>query len=373
MSLVIVQKASYEDPFLEEKIFSLLEGGPAIPKGGLVLIKPNLLSPARPGQAILTHPLVVRAAVRYVLEKGARPLVADSPAMGSFERLLRLSGVGEALRGLAVECRPFSETVMVDIGPPYGEVAVAREALEADFVLNLPKLKTHTQMLLTLAVKNLFGCIVGYEKPRWHLRAGISRETFARLLVQLCRALKPSYTILDGILALEGDGPGTGGTPKELGILLAGSDPFAVDVAVCRILGLAPAELPTLKAASQDGPLPEPCLDGFVPEIRGFRLPSLVPLLYGPRRLHGFIRRQLIQRPVYDGSRCRLCGECAKICPAGSISVGRDRIGISYDNCIRCYCCVEVCPFGAIRPVEPAAGRIVRRLASFIMPAARKQ
>ena len=235
--------------------------------------------------------------------------------------------------------------------------------------MNLAKLKTHSQMLLTLTVKNLFGCIIGYRKPEWHMRAGIDRQTFARLLVQIGRTLRPTFNILDGILALEGQGPGRGGVPKPLGVLMAGRDPFAVDLAVCRMLDLDPQQMPVLKAAAEtDGLLIEPKIDGTLPEIRGFCLPRQTSLVFGPRFLHGFIRRQLLQRPVCDGVLCQMCGECSKICPAGAITPKGTLLQFDYDRCIRCYCCIEICPSGALRSAETIAGRLVRRVAAFLLP-----
>ena len=371
MSHVFVRQGTYESSMLRPLIFEMMEamGGAEIHKSNRVLIKPNLLSPATPQQAILTHPSIIRFVAEYVLEKGARPLIADSPAIGSFEMILRRNGIRDALRGCDCECKTFQNSVKVDVGEPFGVIAVAEEAVRADVIINLAKLKTHSQMLLTLAVKNLFGCIVGYRKPEWHMRAGVDRQMFARLLVRIGRTLKPSFNILDGILALEGDGPGRGGVPKQIGLLMAGRDPFAVDLAVCRMLGLDQGQVPLLKAAAESGVLlPEPEIDGTLPAIRDFRLPCLTPLIYGPRFLHAFIRRQLIRRPVCDGTLCRMCGECWEICPAGAITPEEKPLRFDYNRCIRCYCCIEVCPFGALRTAETLAGRILRRTAAVILP-----
>jgi uncharacterized protein (DUF362 family)/Pyruvate/2-oxoacid:ferredoxin oxidoreductase delta subunit len=371
MSRVIVSAATYDHHALRPLIFEMMEamGGAHIHGGSRVLIKPNLLAPATPRQAILTHPAIVRMVVEYVLEKGARPLVSDSPAIGSFEMVLRMSGIRDALKGLDCECRPFENSILVDIGKPFGQIAIAEEAVRADVIVNLAKLKTHSQMLLTLAVKNLFGCIIGYRKPEWHMRAGIDRRTFARLLVRIGRTLKPSFNILDGILALEGQGPGRGGVPKQLGVLMAGCDPFTVDLAVCRMLGVDPGQVPLFEAVMEtDGLLTEPEIDGSLPEIRGFCLPHMSHPLFGPRFLHGFIRRQLLQRPVCDEVLCRMCGECGKICPAGAITTKETSLRFDYDRCIRCYCCIEICPFGALWSAETLAGKIIRRAAAFILP-----
>ena len=371
MSEVIVRNATYESDALRPLIFGMMEamGGNEIRKESRVLIKPNLLSPALPRQAVLTHPSIIRAAVEYCLDRGARPLVADSPAIGSFDLILRMSGIRDALRGLDCECRPFRNSVRVDIGEPFGAIEIAEDAVRADFIVNLPKFKTHSQMLLTLAVKNLFGCVVGYRKPEWHMRAGVNRQAFARLIARIGRTLRPAFNILDGVLAMEGQGLGRGGVPRELGVVLAGRDPFAVDRVVCRMLDLDPEQVPVLKAAREMCfPTPEAELDGSLPAIRDFRLPRLTSLIYGPKFLHGFIRRQVLQRPVCDPAACRMCGECWKICPAGAITPEENPLCFDYDRCIRCYCCIEVCPFGALDTAETIAGRIVRGAVSLILP-----
>lgn len=368
---VIVRNATYESESLRPLIFEMMDaaGGREIGAGMRVLIKPNLLAPSPPRRAVLTHPAVIRAVVEYCNGRGCRPLVADSPATGAFDLVMQVGRIREALHGLDCDCRPFRDSVRVDIGEPFGKIEMAEDAVRADIIVNLPKLKTHSQMLLTLAVKNLFGCIIGYRKPEWHMRAGADRQVFARLIAGIGLKLRPAINLLDGILAMEGSGPGMGGVPRGLGILLAGRDPFALDRVVCRMIGLDPERLPVLKAVREMGfPAPEAEIEGSLPTIRDFRLPRLTSLVYGPKFLHGFIRRQLLQRPVCDPALCRMCEECRKICPARAIAPEEKPLHFDYDRCIRCFCCIEVCPFGALDTAETLAGRIVRRAAAFLLP-----
>lgn len=367
---VIVRSATYDYEPLRRQVFDILDalGGTAIEAGSRVLIKPNLLQPAGPQEAILTHPLVVRAVVEYCLRAKARPAIYDSPAIGSFEKILRDGGFKQALAGLDVTCRPFEASVRADIGPPFGAIDLAPEPLEADLVINLPKLKTHGQMLLTLGVKNLFGCVVGYRKPEWHLRAGIDKALFARLLVLISRKIQPALTLLDGVLALEGDGPGKGGTPREVGVLIGAQDPLAVDLAVCRLLGVPPEALPVLKAADELGFLPPDWeVDGPLPTVGDFRLPVMEPLVFGPAAFHGLARRYLLQRPLPDMEACKLCGECVKICPAQAIVRQGKALHFDYAACIRCYCCLEICPYGAIHKKDNWAARIVRAIGERVL------
>jgi uncharacterized protein (DUF362 family)/ferredoxin-like protein FixX len=305
--------------------------------------------------------MIVRTVVEYLLEKGARVLVADSPAVGSFRKLVRIAGYSEALELLGVELKPFKESIRVDIGEPFGTVELAREALEADVVINLAKLKTHAQMYLTLGVKNIFGCVVGLRKPEWHMRAGVDRNLFAQLLVQIYEAVAPVYTIVDGILALEGQGPGRSGRPRELGLIIGGANAHAVDKTICTLLGLNPDQLPTYHQARAlevfDG---EVHVQGDIHIVDNFIFPELHSLSMGPQPLNRFMRKYVIQKPTADNRLCKLCGECWRICPAHCISHNIRGIQFDYDRCIRCYCCIEVCPHGIIRAREPVLGKLCR-------------
>ncbi len=321
MPTVIVKSSSYDYDVLRPHIFSLLDrfAGPSIRSKTAVVIKPNFLAPAPPERAILTHPFIVRAVAEYVIMKGARPVISDSHAMGSFEKVLRTGGFLSALEGLDVEFHEFKKITVVDIGEPFGKIEIAGEALDAEVLINLPKLKTHTQMLLTLGVKNLFGCIVGLRKPEWHFRTGVDREMFARLLFRVHVAVNPAVTILDGILAMEGQGPGRGGTPRHLGVIMGSDSAVALDITTCRMLEL-PAEALLTNRLAEKGLLDDIEIEGDLPQIDDFILPSITPLVFGPSRLHGFMRRHLVQRPEVDRASCIVCGACWKYCPMRAIS-----------------------------------------------------
>jgi len=361
---VVIREASYDYRSLRSIIFEISDSfcGGMIRPGSRVVIKPNLLAPAPPDKAMVTHPLVIKAVAEYVLQKGGRVLISDSPAMGSFDKVLNESGIREALKGMEVEFKEFTESVGLDIGEPFKKIDISQDASDADLLINLPKLKTHSQMRMTLGVKNLFGCVVGLRKPEWHFRTGVNRELFAALLVKIYKALRPAVTILDGILAMEGPGPGRSGIPRELGIIAASGDAFAMDVTVCKMLGIDPYSVFTNKAALDMGLIPDDIeTTGEMPVIDNFKFPDITPLVFGPEKLHGFMRRHLVQRPLPDVSSCRLCGECWKYCPANAISREGRRIKIDYEKCIRCYCCIEVCPHAALHTKEPLLGKALRK------------
>ncbi len=365
MTKVIIKKADYAYDRLKPRVYELLDslGGKRIRRDSTVIVKPNLLAAAAPDKAIITHPLLIKAVVEYTNERGARPQISDSPAVGTFKKILDESGIAQSLQGLDAVCREFEGSVEVDIGRPFNRIEIAREAMESDFLINLPKMKTHAQMKLTLGVKNLFGCIIGMKKPEWHLRAGVDREKFADLLARISNAVKPDITIMDGILAMEGQGPGRGGTPRKLGLLIGSRSPVAIDITVCKMLGLDPDSLLTNKMSAVHGPaIDEVRIEGTLPEISGFKLPEISPAVFGPSYMHGFIRKHLVQRPVSDTSLCKMCGECWKYCPAHAITHDKKKLFFDYDTCIRCYCCLEVCPHGALSAYETLTGKVTRKL-----------
>jgi uncharacterized protein (DUF362 family) len=365
MTKVFIRKASYETDSVRSTIREMLDSqGPDwVKPGAQIVVKPNMLAPAAPEKGIVTHPRIVRLVAEYLLERGAKVQVADSPPLGSFHKLVRQCGYHEALEGLDVDLKPFIDSVEVDVGEPFGTIEIAREAMEADMVINLPKLKSHAQMYMTLGVKNVFGTVVGLRKPEWHMRTGVDRTLFAKLLVRIHQAVAPAFTIVDGILALEGQGPGKSGQPRSLGLVVGGADAHAVDKTVCTLLGLDPTELLTYRLAREmdlfDG---EVHVNGDIHIVDDFLFPELHTLSLGPESLNRFMRKYVIQKPVVDNQRCKLCGECWQICPAKVISHNIKGIRFDYQGCIRCYCCLEVCPHGAIQAREPMLGRLRRTL-----------
>ncbi len=364
MSQVLIKKASYNYAKLRPIIFEMIDAlvPDLITPHARVLIKPNLLMAALPERAVLTHPLIVKAVAEYVIEKGGKPLIADSPAAGKFSKIIKIGRYQAALKDLDVKIGPFETYAKTDIGEPFGKIEIARDAIEADVVINLAKLKTHAQMLLTLGVKNLFGCIVGLSKPEWHFRTGVDREVFARLLVQIYKKVNPSITLVDGILAMEGNGPAKSGTPRHIGVIAGSADAVAADYAICEMLGIDPYRLLTNRAARDLGWNDKDVqINGDSIKVSDFDLPHLGTVVFGPRPFQKWMRRHFIQKPAVNHSLCRLCGECWEYCPAKAITRCEKQIEFDYDICIRCYCCIEVCPHGALKAVKGWAGELADR------------
>ena len=330
-------------------------------KGETVLLKPNLLIAKAAELAVTTHPSIVRAAITLVREAGATPIVGDSPGIGSALKVAGSCGIAEVCRETGVKVVNFKESVTV-INPRGGRFKrfeIAKDALSVDAILNLPKVKTHAQMYLTLGVKNLFGCVVGKRKPQWHLTAGVDTATFARMLVDLSLTLKPRLTIADGIIGMEGNGPGSG-DPKELGFIAASEECIALDTVITSILGAQPEDVPVLRVAREDGSgetdiaritilgedIDKCRVSHFIFPAQITAIDFAAPLPYFIRKR---IKKSLTVKPNIEHTLCTRCNTCVEVCPTGTIT-NREKVIIDPDDCISCFCCQEMCPHGAISP-----------------------
>jgi uncharacterized protein (DUF362 family)/ferredoxin len=352
--------------------------------GERVLLKPNLLSGKPPEKCVTTQPFIVRTVAERVREVGGTPVVGDSPSLGSFAAAARRAGILQAIEEIGVEWVNFDEVVPVEAAPErrYRSFEVAAEVVRADKVISLPKIKTHAMMYLTLAVKNLFGCLPGMRKANWHLRVGRNPDNFARMLVELSSLIAPVLHIVDGVTIMEGNGPGSG-DPRHLGVLLAGTDPVALDRVIVEMLSVRPESVHTLPAARDLG-IGETDLekiDILGEDLRRFQIKDLVPprpqsVHWGlPNFMGSRIRAMMTVRPVIDREKCIACGRCAEICAAKACTLPPGEKGrggpktfprIDLHRCIRCFCCQEICPQGAIRVGEGWALRILRRARSIL-------
>ena len=356
----LVHCKSYDSSLVDAAVRKALEPfggmGRFVKPGARVLIKPNLLSARAPEKRVTTDPEMVRSVVTLVMEAGGRPFIGDSPGIEPFKRVIAKTGIEEVAGKLGIDLLELSDPRPVTLpeGSLFRNLEIASQALDADVVINLPKLKTHTQMLMTLGVKNLFGTIVAQRKTEWHYMTGLNRDTFASLLLHIYEAVRPSLTILDGIWGMDGDGPGNG-NPCRLNLVAAARDAVALDITICRLLNIPLEIFPLYRAARAAGigeirpdriKVKGSSLESF--QIPEFQVPELDSLRILPGIFDGFAKRYLISKPVQDPGTCAGCGECVEACPADAIELEQRRLHFDYDACIRCYCCQEICPRGAI-------------------------
>lgn len=332
-----------------------------------VLIKPNLLAKHTPDRAITTHPHVLHGVVLALQQRGVRNItVADSPGgvhtTGILQQLYKTCGIAAVCEELGVAMYTGTDTVDVPTPERAGRLVpqftLLKPVAESDFIINLPKFKSHVLTGMSGAVKNQFGLVPGLAKAEFHMRLP-ERELFGRMLVDLNETVQADVHLVDGLLAMEGDGP-AGGTVRRAGLLLAGENPYLVDLAICRYMGMSPARPPFLAAAM------EACLCPAVLEesqlvgedeaktpLAGFILPrsyegNLSFASYLPGFLQGWFTKFTAPRPVVRKAACIGCGKCAEICPQHVITIAGGKAKIQPQGCIKCFCCHEMCPVKAI-------------------------
>lgn len=340
-------------------------------RGNKVLLKVNLLTGTAPEAAVTTHPEVVRAMIREVRYAGGIPLVGDCSGFEGPPNKGRYLGACDRA-GFVQVCEEEKASLVhlsaesIDIDNPEGRTfkrfTLAKQAVDADVLISLPKLKTHGLTLFTGGVKNNFGCLPGLEKAKMHLRAN-DAELFSQMLVDLLGAVKPELILMDAVIGMEGNGP-RNGNPKKAGAILASTDAVALDAVACAMVGISPLTVPTTRLANEQnvgvGDLAKiRVLGESIKDMRvDFQLPSGPEAFFRAKGLLRFLRNRMVAKPVLVNGRCKGCWTCVEHCPAGALSKNGKIPSFDYKKCIRCYCCQELCPSNAIELKKPLMSRI---------------
>ena len=326
--------------------------------GKRVLLKPNLLTDRRPEQAVTTHPEVVRHVIRWFKRRGAEVTVGDSPAStANLKNVWRLSGMEAVCAEEHVPLISFEQAGARLFDVDGFSFSVAQPVLDADIVVNLPKVKSHSLTMLTAAVKNVYGVLPGYSKTMNH-RLYPKMAMFGRLVAAIWNVIPPSVTLADGIVGMEGQGPANG-RPVPLGFLAASENPFALDRALCEILHIDARRVPYLVG----GLGCEYSRVGDAVSVGPFEIPSGAHILnILPQGLVDFFGKLVWVRPAFSEAVCVGCGKCAEACPAHALALSAEtrRPVLKRDACISCSCCHEVCPADAIRMTQSRILKIVK-------------
>jgi uncharacterized protein (DUF362 family)/NAD-dependent dihydropyrimidine dehydrogenase PreA subunit len=350
--------------------------------GERIALKVNLLLAAEPEKAITTHPAIVAAVGRLAKAQGAKPFIVDSPTGGyeynesTMKRVYRASKMTDAAREAEIELS--FDTTHQAVSFPDGVLTkhfdIITSLVEADGVLNLCKLKTHTYMGMTGAVKNNFGAIPGRAKPGYHAKLH-DPARFAGMLLDLAACVAPRLSIMDAVIGMEGDGPNAG-IPRHIGLLLAAENPLAIDVVASEIIGLPLENNPVLTEAKKRGLSPTRIedinlvgIDAADLHISDYALPTtlaggggMANLSWWQKAAVPLFRNGLTARPRIIEEKCIACGACRDICPQHVITIasnGRRYAQIDDRDCIRCYCCHETCPQHAIELRQSLLYRIL--------------
>ena len=262
-TVTLIRCTDYSEAKISEAIarhFELLGGLDKFVKpGDTVLLKPNFITPRRRRYATQTDPAVIVETARLLKDFGARPFVGDSPAWGDVYSCVKALKLEEPLRKLSVPVKQLNKPKWCRVGRHNTEIGISSVALNADVIINMPKFKTHQQLVATFAVKNMFGCVSGKRKALWHFSKGRKESDFCELLIDIFHFLKPAVTIIDGIIVMDRRGP-IRGRARPLGWLIGGTEPMALETICCKLVDIKTDKLPILKTARQLG-LPCPDVD----------------------------------------------------------------------------------------------------------------
>ena len=346
---------------LEEKIeraFDALQVWDKIRPGMRVVLKPNLVMSSKPEQAIITHPAFTAAVGKCVQKAGGRVVIAESPGgpytPAAMKAMFRATGYRDMAEAcgftLYTDCK--SREVTLPQAKRCRELSVVEPFLDRDYLIDLPKLKTHSMVGFSGAVKNLFGTVPGLQKPELHCRFP-EREPFSEMLCDLCHFLGPDLSLMDGIWAMEGNGP-TGGQRRDLHVIAGSESPWALDVAAASLVGLEPEKITMLREGHERGYGPldlselelvgDPMETLLAPDFLKAEASSTDFIDRLPKFLRPAAKKLATPYPRIDKKRCVGCGKCAESCPQHTISLRDGKAVIRYQNCIRCFCCHEMCP-----------------------------
>lgn len=358
-----------------EKAVNAAGGLPPV-RGKRVLIKPNLLSDLGADSSVTTHPEIVRAVCRMVLDAGGQPIIADSPGAGhlytpkTLRRIYERSGMAAVAEETGAELS--FDTGSAEVPCPNGTVmkrfTVITPAQNADVIISVCKLKTHMFTKFSGAVKNTFGVVPGLDKPVFHSRF-VDQQDFSEMLVDLNELIGVDFVIMDAVVGMEGNGP-MGGDPKFCGYVLASNSVYGLDYSAQRLIGMDPDQIATTAAARRRGLLDtvEERGDTIVP-VQNFVLPATYA---GPQR-NTRLRRMILTRMQKAGrvyapaprviqERCIGCGQCVRICPKKAIRLTKGKAEFDLARCIRCYCCHEMCQARAIDLKRGVIGELLHTL-----------
>ncbi len=221
-------------------------GGLRVKKDDLVVVKPNVCFPSNPENMVIVDPRVLEAVLRIAKRKSRNVLVVESDALaGTAEERLASTGVFDIIQKCEAEFLNLSKDDVEEHKVAGLMIDIPKTVLRADYFINLPKVKTCTRTVVSIAMKNMFGVLAARKKSRLH-------SHLTDVLVYLNQAIHQDLIIADGIVAMEGLGP-IHGKRVDLGLIISGRNPVTVDAACCHIVGFNPYGIESLWRAHQQG------------------------------------------------------------------------------------------------------------------------
>lgn len=370
--VVVLKCEEYNADIIEEKLrygIDLLGGIELfVTAGEKILLKPNIITGRSPEAAATTHPAVFEAVVRILQDSGITITYGDSPGFDNPVAALKKSGITEVAQRYNIEMGDFTSGRIIqnESGTVAKEFYLCNAVIEADGLISLPKMKAHQMTRLTGAVKNQFGCILGPHKAAYHAKLP-NASRFCTMLAELNMLLKPRLYIMDGIVAMEGNGPSSG-TPVKMNTLLISADPAALDATFCRLVGENATYMATNPAAQAVGlgTYEQDNIELVGDDITELTNTDFICVRHPVRdkvffKQFAFFENFVSRKPKVDRARCKKCHICGNACPVKAITFGKNNYPkYDYCKCIKCFCCQEVCPHKAISSTDPLFLKLIK-------------
>ncbi|MGA9109633.1 MAG: DUF362 domain-containing protein [Smithella sp.] len=382
MSVISLQKCTqYDNKLLKDKIIAGLKQidfDLTDLKDKRVCLKPNLLMPSSPERAVTTHPELFRAVAEIVHDYTRNIVLIESPNFFPLKSTIKKAGLAATVNDLEIEVADITvtKTLLFPLAHRYKSIDISKAFFDVDYIINMPKLKTHGFTHYTGAVKNLFGTMPGLSKAQMHMKAPSQME-FCEFLLDLYGGLlngfekpKKFIHIMDAVVGMEGEGPGPSGKPKKIGAVIVGDDAVALDYVAVNLVGLNLKKVFTITEGFKRGygvKSPddiqikgETLKDMRITDFKASRssvMGGIIWPLTSPT-----IKNVFIEKPVPRADVCTLCYNCMKVCPAGAITKA-DKAKVpmyNYRKCIRCFCCMETCQEAAIYLKKSILQRMMR-------------
>ncbi len=373
--VALIKCDSYDNDRVKDAVnkgLNLLGGiSKFVSKGEKILLKPNFLAGAQPEKNVTTHPSIFKAIAEALIEHEVKVSYGDSPGFQRTKDVAKKSGFYDLAKELGIIFEDFKAGKEINFkeGKQNKKFVIAKCILDNNGLISLPKIKTHGFQKLSCCIKNQLGCVPGFLKSEFHVKLPDAND-FAKMLVDLDSLIKPRLYIVDGIFAMEGNGP-FGGNPRKINIILFGTDPVAIDATICRIININPELVPTIKYGKEFG---RGVYDENKIKLKGGNINNFIQKDFDIDKskikstnkgsLFNFASNRLIPKPIIDNSKCVKCGVCVDICPVNpkALTFGDNNKTkppvYNYRKCIRCYCCQEICPYAAITIKKPFLRKI---------------
>lgn len=362
--VAIAKSSDYKPANVRKAIENLLDdlGGweKYISPGSRILLKPNLLSARKPDKGVTSHPAVVEEVAKSLLDSGYKLGLGDSPggAHKGVKRVFDNTGMTEVAEKLGIEIINFETSGVNVFQEGRFKLHITKAIDDFDAIVNLPRLKTHSLMAMTLAIKNMYGVVAGFQKAEYHKQYPKPKD-FGELLVEIFKKARPAISILDGIVGMEGEGPSSGELRPDIGLLLASDDAVALNRVAEKIVGMPKmTETTRIAAEKQIGEanlenieIPGAKLENFILK-KPFKLPMTSSRIaqLAPNWLIRLLGKLIWIRPALSHKNCIKCGKCERMCPVDAITMdaGKTYPVFDYKKCVLCLCCHEICPEKAI-------------------------